>query len=35
MMFCLGEAVHSTYRHNVSYRDLGACCRLPATRTVW
>ena len=23
MMFCLGEAVHSTYRHNVSYRDLG------------
>lgn len=23
MMFCLGEAVHSTYKNNVSYKDLG------------
>ena len=33
VMFCLEEAVHNTFCHNVSYDDLGGTVSRPGTRT--
>ena len=33
VMFCLEEAIHNTFRGNVSYDDLGGTISLPRTRT--